>query len=60
MVTANKVSAVNDELSTDRELFEERAAIREFDGGMARADAEAAAAEDVKRWCETWDRLRGK
>jgi len=26
----------------DREAFEERAAIMEFDGGMTRADAEAA------------------
>lgn len=34
----------------DSELFEERAAIREFDGGMSRADAEAAAAEDAKAW----------
>ena len=30
------------------ELWMERAAIREFDGGMARADAERAALDDVK------------
>jgi hypothetical protein len=31
------------------ELFEERAAIMEHDGGMSRAAAENAAAEDVQR-----------
>lgn len=30
-------------------LFEERAAIREFLGGLPRAEAEAAAHEDVQR-----------
>jgi hypothetical protein len=30
-------------------LFEERAAIREFMGGLARSEAEAAAREDVRR-----------
>jgi hypothetical protein len=30
-----------------REFFEERAAIREFDGGLPRAEAEAAALADV-------------
>ncbi len=33
------------------ELFEERAAIREFDGGLPRADAERLAAHDCKRPC---------
>jgi hypothetical protein len=33
----------------EQSLFEERAAIREFLGGMPRAEAEAAAREDVKR-----------
>jgi hypothetical protein len=34
-----------------RELYEERAAIREHDGGMSRADAEAGALADcVARW----------
>ncbi|MDY7230385.1 hypothetical protein [Hyalangium rubrum] len=33
----------------EQALFEERAAIREFLGGMPRAEAEAAAHEDVRR-----------
>lgn len=34
-----------------RELFEERAAIREHDGGMSRAEAEAGALDDLaRRW----------
>jgi hypothetical protein len=33
----------------ERSLFEERAAIREFLGGMPREEAEAAAREDVQR-----------
>ena len=32
-----------------RDIFEERAAIREFDGGQDRAEAEAAAWADVTR-----------
>lgn len=32
-----------------RELFEERAAIMEFDGGMSREEAERKAGEIVKR-----------
>jgi len=32
-----------------REHFTERAAIREYDGGMSRADAERAALDDVRR-----------
>ncbi|GIX12818.1 MAG: hypothetical protein KatS3mg118_3003 [Paracoccaceae bacterium] len=32
-----------------RDLFEERAAIREHDGGLDRAEAEALAVEDVAR-----------
>jgi hypothetical protein len=31
------------------DLFEERAAIREYDGGQTRAEAEAAAVADVAR-----------
>lgn len=39
--------------STQRdELFEERAAIREFDGKLNRIDAELLAAHDGKRTCE--------
>lgn len=34
-----------------RDLFEERAAVREFDGGLSRADAEAAALGDL---AATW------
>ena len=33
----------------EQALFEERAAIREFLGGLPRAEAEAAAHEDVQR-----------
>lgn len=33
-----------------QELFEERAAIREFDGGMDRESAERAARADVERY----------
>jgi hypothetical protein len=33
----------------EQALFEERAAIREFLGGLPRVEAEAAAHEDVKR-----------
>jgi hypothetical protein len=32
------------------ELWSERAAVREHLGGMARADAEQAAFEDLQRW----------
>jgi len=35
-----------------RQLFIERAAIREFDGGLSRDDAERSALEDVKRLME--------
>lgn len=33
-----------------REFFEERAAIRQFEGGLSRQEAEAQAYEDVLRW----------
>lgn len=33
-----------------RYMWEERAAIMEFDGNMTRAQAERLALEDVKRW----------
>lgn len=32
-----------------RELFEERAAIRQYDGGLSRAEAESEARNDVLR-----------
>ena len=46
-------------MTGDRELFEERAAIREFDAGTPRLEAELLAANDVEtirhrsevRWC---------
>jgi len=34
----------------DREFFEERAAIRQFDGGMTPAEARIAALQDVRQW----------
>ncbi|MDD2760527.1 MAG: hypothetical protein PHH11_09585 [Methylomonas sp.] len=33
-----------------RELFNERAGIREFDGGLSRQEAESEAQKDVLRW----------
>lgn len=36
-----------------RELFEERAAIRQYDGGLSRQDAESQARDDVLRWLDT-------
>lgn len=32
------------------ELWSERAAVREYDGGMTRIEAEGAAMADVRRW----------
>lgn len=44
----------------DREAWDERAAIAEFDGGLSRADAEALAwAEDDRRRCRQCLNLRG-
>lgn len=42
-----RMRACRDDLIDAAELWSERAAIREFDGGMDRADAEAAALIDV-------------
>ena len=36
-----------------RELFEERAGIREYEGGLPRREAELAAKNDVLRWQDT-------
>jgi hypothetical protein len=36
-----------------RELFNERAGIREFDGGMSRQEAESEAQQDVLGWLST-------
>ncbi len=35
-----------------RELFEERAGIRQYDGGLSRAEAESEARNDVLRWLD--------
>ena len=34
----------------EREFFEERAAIREFEGVMTRLEAEQGATQDLMRW----------
>lgn len=44
---ANWVATLNEDA---REFFEERAAIREYDGGLSRQDAEAKARDDVLSW----------
>ena len=44
---ARNKSALMQEVWTEFDSFEERAAIREFDGGMNRVDAEAAAYAEV-------------
>ena len=44
---ARNKSALMREVWPEYDDFEERAAIREFDGGMNRVDAEAAAYRDV-------------
>jgi hypothetical protein len=36
------------------ELFNERAAIRQYDGGLTRPDAESAALQDVERMLTEW------
>jgi hypothetical protein len=43
---------VSDAAQTDDEFFEERAAVREFDGGYPRDEAERLARDDVQRWEE--------
>lgn len=50
---ASAVAAFDD---TTREWFQERAAIREFEGGFLRAEAERLALEDTRRWLDTRDR----
>jgi hypothetical protein len=37
-----------------QELFNERAAIRQYDGGLTKADAESAALQDVERMLTEW------
>lgn len=41
------IDALKREMWPDYDWWQERAAIREYDGGMSRKDAEAAAWEDV-------------
>lgn len=50
---ASAVAAFDD---TTREWFQERAAIREFEGGLLRAEAERLALQDTRRWLDTRDR----
>lgn len=47
-ITANRAALIW-EVWPEWDAFEERAAIREFDGGQARRDAEAAAYDEVTR-----------
>ena len=42
-----KVAALDEDA---REFFEERAGIRQYEGGLSRQEAEAQAYEDVRRW----------
>jgi hypothetical protein len=42
------------------EFFNERAAIREYDGGLDRESAEAAAVEDTEIWAKLWIQLKGE
>ena len=44
---ADKVAALDEDA---REFFEERAGIRQYEGGLSRQEAEAQAYEDVWRW----------
>jgi hypothetical protein len=36
------------------EYFEERAAIREYEGGLSRQEAETAALGDLELWAKLW------
>jgi len=42
------------------EFFLERAAIREYDGGQMRDEAEIGAIEDVKLWIKLWRSIGGR
>jgi hypothetical protein len=42
------------------EFFLERAAIREFEGGMSRSEAELAALSDLELWVKLWIQLKGE
>jgi hypothetical protein len=45
-----RIGEIRTPTSSRRTLWSERAAVREHLGGMARADAEQAAFEDLQRW----------
>lgn len=49
---AIKVDALDDDA---QEFYQERAGIRQFDGGLSRPEAEAAAWEDTLRYLEQRD-----
>lgn len=49
---AIKVDALDD---TAQEFFQERSGVRQYDGGLSRAEAEAAAWEDTLRYLEQRD-----
>lgn len=58
---AGKVGAGDTAEPIDREAWEERAAIAEYDGGLIRADAEALAwREDDRRRCRQCLNLKGE
>jgi hypothetical protein len=52
-------ASLNQPLETVREMWSERAAIREYDGGYPRAEAERLATEDVLRLLEKQPSLAG-
>jgi hypothetical protein len=41
-----------------QEFWAERAAIREYDGGLSREAAESAALQDVEVWAKLWKQLK--
>ena len=43
-----------------QEYWAERAAIREFEGGMSREAAESAAVGDTEVWAKLWIQLKGE
>lgn len=49
---AIKVDAIDDDA---QEFYQERAGVRQFDGGLSRREAEAAAWEDTLRYLEQRD-----
>lgn len=43
-----------------QEYWAERAAIRQYDGGLSRDAAESAALGDLEVWAKLWTALRGR